>query len=55
MSVNLIENLDIFSVKSMYADIINGHTVFLREYIWMIKVPMMIKKIKIFMWFLYTN
>jgi hypothetical protein len=42
----------IFSVKSMYADIMNGHTVFLRKYIWKIKVPL---KIKIFMWFLYKK
>jgi hypothetical protein len=42
----------IFSVKSMYADIMNGYTVFLRKYIWKIKVPL---KIKIFMWFLYKK
>jgi hypothetical protein len=30
----------------------NGHTVFLRKYIWKIKVPL---KIKIFMWFLYRK
>jgi hypothetical protein len=36
----------------MYADITNGHTVFLHKYIWMIKVPL---KIKIFMWFLYKK
>jgi hypothetical protein len=30
----------IFSVKSMYADFLNGHTVFLRKYIWKIKVPL---------------
>jgi hypothetical protein len=42
----------IFSVKSMYADFLNGHTVFLKKYIWRIKVPL---KIKIFMWFLYKK
>jgi hypothetical protein len=62
MPVNLTEDLDIFvwklntlgtfSVKSMYADIMNGHTVFLRKYIWKIKVPL---KIKIFTWFLYKK
>jgi hypothetical protein len=42
----------IFSVKSLYAHLMNGHTVFLRKYIWKIKVPL---KIKIFMWFLYRK
>lgn len=60
--VNLTEDQDVFgwklttsglfSVKSMYADMMNGHTVFLRKYIWKIKVPL---KIKIFMWFLYKK
>jgi hypothetical protein len=39
----------LFSVKSMYLDLMNGHTRFLRKYLWKIKVPL---KIKIFMWFL---
>jgi hypothetical protein len=39
----------LFSVKSMYLDMMNGHTRFLRKYLWKIKVPL---KIKIFMWFL---
>jgi hypothetical protein len=62
MPVNLTEDLDIFvwklntlgtfSVKSIYVDIMNAHTVFLRKYIWKIKVPL---KIKIFMWFLYKK
>jgi hypothetical protein len=34
----------------MYVDYLNGHTVFLRKYLWKIKVPL---KIKTFMWFLY--
>jgi hypothetical protein len=42
----------IFLVKSLYAHLMNGHTVFLRKYIWKIKVPL---KIKIFMWFLYCK
>jgi hypothetical protein len=42
----------VFSVKSMYTDMMNGHTVFLRKYLWKIKVPL---KIKIFMWFLYKK
>jgi hypothetical protein len=62
MPVNLTEDLDIFvwklntsatfSVKSMYVDIMNGHTIFLCKYIWKIKVQL---KIKIFMWFLYKK
>jgi hypothetical protein len=39
----------IFSVKSMYVDYMNGHTVFLKKKLWKIKVPL---KIQIFMWFL---
>jgi hypothetical protein len=39
----------LFSVKSMYLDLMNGHTRFLRKYLWKIKIPL---KIKIFMWFL---
>jgi hypothetical protein len=37
----------LFSVKSMYLDLMNGHTRFLRKYLWKIKIPL-----KIFMWFL---
>jgi hypothetical protein len=33
----------------MYADMLNGHTRYLRKYLWKIKIPL---KIKIFMWFL---
>ena len=59
MQVQLAEQKDIFcwglttsrqfSVKSMYLDMLNGHTRFFRKYIWKIKVPL---KIRIFMWFL---
>jgi hypothetical protein len=42
----------IFSVKSMYVDYMNGHTVFLKIYLWRINVPL---KIRIFMWFLYLK
>jgi hypothetical protein len=38
-----------FSVKSLYVDFMNDHTVFLKKYIWRLKVPL---KIRIFMWFL---
>ena len=38
-----------FTVKSMYLDFLNGHTKFLKKYLWKIKVPL---KIRIFMWFL---
>jgi hypothetical protein len=31
-----------FSVKSMYLDFMNGHTKFLKRYIWKIKVPLKI-------------
>jgi hypothetical protein len=39
----------LFTVKSMYEDLMNDHTPFLRKYLWKVKVPL---KIKIFMWFL---
>jgi hypothetical protein len=62
MNVNLSDEPDsfkwnftttgIFSIKSMYADYMNGHTVFLKKYLWKIKVPL---KICIFMWFLYKK
>ena len=29
-----------FMVKSLYADFINGHTIFLKKYIWKIEVPL---------------
>jgi hypothetical protein len=38
-----------FSVKSMYLDLMNDDTRYLRSYLWKIKVPL---KVKIFMWFL---
>jgi hypothetical protein len=36
----------IFSVKSMYLDWMNGHTIYLRMYLWKLKIPL---KMKIFM------
>jgi hypothetical protein len=39
-----------FTVKSMYLDLLDDQTKYLRKYIWKIKVPL---KIKIFMWFLH--
>jgi hypothetical protein len=36
----------LFTVKSMYEDLLNDHTHFLRKYLWKVKVPL---KIKIFM------
>jgi hypothetical protein len=41
-----------FSVKSMYHDLLNDHTVYLRKYIWNMKEP---PKIRIFMWFLHCK
>ena len=38
-----------FSVKSMYADYMNGHTIFLRKYLWKLRIPL---KINFFLWFL---
>ena len=39
----------VFTVKSIYLNMMNGHTRFLRNYLWKVKIPL---KIKIFMWFL---
>jgi hypothetical protein len=39
----------LFTVKSMYEDLMNDHTPFLRKYLCKVKVPLNIKK---FMWFL---
>jgi hypothetical protein len=41
-----------FLDKSMYADYMNEHTVFIRKYLWKIKVPL---KIRIFMCFIYKK
>jgi hypothetical protein len=42
----------VFSVKSMYHDLLDGNTGYFKKYIWKIKVPL---KIKIFMWFLHKE
>ena len=42
----------IFSVKSMYLDLLNNQPRFSSKYIWKIKVPL---KIKIFMWLLHRQ
>lgn len=39
----------VFTVKSFYEDLLNGHTRYLRKYLWKLKIPL---KIKIFLWFL---
>jgi hypothetical protein len=32
--------IGIFTFKSMYANFMNGHTIFLKKYMWKIKVPL---------------
>jgi hypothetical protein len=59
MTVQLSNNLEkfvwkltnsaIFTVKSMYLELMNNHTKFLRKYLWKLKITL---KIKIFMWIL---
>ena len=59
MNVNLSNSQDVFvwnltssgvfTVKSMYLDLLNDQPQYLRKYIWKMKVPL---KIKIFMWLL---
>ena len=41
-----------FTVKSMYEDLMNGHTIYLQKYLWKLKIPQKIKKI---MWFLHRK
>ena len=41
-----------FTVKSMYEDLMNDHTIYLHKYLWKLKIP---QKIKIFMWFLHRK
>jgi hypothetical protein len=48
---NLTTN-EVFTVKSMYEDLMNGHTTFLCKYLWRLKIPL---KIKFFMWFLNSK
>ena len=47
-----LTNSGLFSVKSLYLDLMNDNTVFLRKYIWKMKVRL---KIRTFMWFLYKR
>ena len=52
MSVNLVEEEDSFkwtltsngnfTVKSYYEDLLNGHTRYLRKYLWKLKIPLKI-------------
>ena len=54
MDINLNDDPDVFTwklttngvftVKSMYEDLMNGHTRFLRKYLWKLKVPVEDKK-----------
>jgi hypothetical protein len=41
-----------FLVKYMYGHYMNGYTVFLKKYLWKLKVSV---KLKIFMWLLYKK
>jgi hypothetical protein len=41
----------VFIVKSMYLDLLDDDTKYLKKYIWKMKVPL----IKVFMWFLHQN
>ena len=62
MDINLVQQPDcfvwkltetgIFTVKSIYEDMMNGHTRFLHTYLWKLKIPL---KIKVFMWFLHRK
>ena len=42
----------IYTVKSLYADLLNGHTRYFSKYLWKLKIPL---KIKIFLWFLHRK
>jgi hypothetical protein len=47
-----LTNSGSFTVKSMYLDLLNDHTMYLKKYIWKIKVPL---KIRIFIWFFHKK
>jgi hypothetical protein len=42
----------VFTVKSMYLDLLDDDIKYLKKYIWKMKVPL---KIKVFMWFLHRK
>jgi hypothetical protein len=42
----------VFAVKSIYLDLFDDHTPYLKKYIWKLNVPL---KIRIFMWFLHKE
>uniref|UniRef100_A0A452XFK8 Reverse transcriptase zinc-binding domain-containing protein n=1 Tax=Aegilops tauschii subsp. strangulata TaxID=200361 RepID=A0A452XFK8_AEGTS len=42
----------IFSVKSMYVDVINSSLIPSSKHVWAVKVPL---KIKVFMWFVHKQ
>jgi hypothetical protein len=41
-----------FTVKSMYINMLDDDTKYLKKYIWKMKIPL---KIKVFMWFLHRK
>ena len=47
-----LTNSGVYTVKSMYLDLLFDNIVFLRKYIWKLKVPL---KNRIFMWFIYRK
>jgi hypothetical protein len=47
-----LTNLGQYTIKSLYLDLINDDTKYLKKYIWKMKVPL---KIKISMWFLHRK
>jgi hypothetical protein len=42
----------VYTVKSLYLDLLNDNIKYLKKYIWKIKVPL---KIRVFMWFLHRK
>ena len=42
----------VFTVKSMYIDIINSNSIPTSKFVWAVKVPL---KIKVFMWFIHKQ
>jgi hypothetical protein len=47
-----LTTLGSFTIRLFYHDLLNGHTIFLKKYLWKIKVPL---KIKIFVWFVHIK
>ena len=47
-----LTSFGVFTVKSMYIDVINSNSIPTSKYVWAVKIPL---KIKVFMWFVHKQ